>query len=266
MARFTEGWIRIDRRAVEEDIGNRAELLAIWITLLVWANRFESKIIWNDTQRTLPPGTIVTGMQEIASKLSIPKTNVYRWVRYLEKRNSLRTESGTRGTIITICNYSQYQLSHESSGTQPERNLERERNASGTPTERERTLNGQEYNSTIQQLDPKKKSVGIRTNYPQEFQEIWDLYGRRGDKKAALEEWRKINPSQIEIAMLQRSIDRYVKNNPDLMFRKHLCRYLKTDWREVEPVLQNGNGKTPNWMQEAIDEPNSGNEGEAAHG
>lgn len=266
MARFATGWIRLDRRFVNEDIGSNHFLLSIWIKLLLWATHYDSKILWDGELRIIPPGTVVTGMQEIADGLLIPKTTVYRWVRYLEKRNSIRIESGTRGTLITICNYSKYQLDHKSDGTQTEQLMEHGRNADGTPTERGRTLIEQEYNTTTKPLNPKKNSVGIRTEYPQEFQDIWIKYGRRGDKKAGYEEWKKINPSEIEIAMLHRSIDRYAKNN-EWKFRKHICRYLKTDWREVEPVLETGNGKT-SWISDAIDgvETNSGNERQASHG
>lgn len=114
--------------------------------------------------------------------------------------------------------------------------------------------------------DGTRTNVGIRMSYPQEFESIWVKYGKRGDKKAAFDEWDKLNLTELEMAMLNRAIDRYVQNN-ELKFRKHLCRYLKTDWREVEPVLQGAHG-TENWLTKTIDsiEDNSGNEGNFNHG
>jgi hypothetical protein len=115
-------------------------------------------------------------------------------------------------------------------------------------------------------LSKKNTIVGIRAEYPQAFESIWVKY-KRGDKRAALEEWNKLNLSELEIAMLSRSVDRYVQNTPELKFRMHLSRFLKTDWREVEPVLEAGNAEKPKWLQRVSSiESDSWDEGDASHG
>lgn len=241
MARFTEGWVRLDRRAINEDIGCHGERLAIWVLLLAWANWKDSKIEWEGSPKVVPRGSLVTGVAELAAYLKFPKTNVFRQLKYLEKRDSIRIESGTRGSIITICNYENYQSPENTSGTQAERGW----NADGTLAERSRNLIEQGNKGTREQRT-KKTNVGIRTDYPQEFESLWAKYGKRGDKKAAFEVWKSLKLAELEIAMLERAIDAYVKNN-ELKYRKHFCRFLKTDWREAEPSLEAGGSSELNW-------------------
>lgn len=257
MARFNGGWIKFYREAVENDIGDNVHLLGIWIVLLCWASRFESKIIGPDGPIILPPGTALIGFSELAMKLHVSKKTIHKWIHYLEKRDSISLQGVTRGTIVTICNWTRYQENTEDGVTTSKRQV----NAEETTSKRQVTLIGEVEKRRIKEIK-KRTLVGIRTEYPHVFQDLWLKYGKRGDKKAALSEWNKINLTEMEIAILHRSVDRYVQNTPELKYRKHFCRYLKTDWREVEPVLGKENERS-NWMQDDItdgDETHSRNE------
>jgi hypothetical protein len=116
---------------------------------------------------------------------------------------------------------------------------------------------------TVRNVTVRKSIVGIRTEYPREFNELWVKYGKRGDKKSAFEEWKRLALNEFESAQLHRAIEKYTQAN-DWQFRKHLHSFLKTDWINLEqPVL--GDNVKPKWMQESI-ENNSGDEGEMSHG
>ena len=99
MARFANGYIKFYRRTVEEDIGHHGVRLAVWVTLLVWANRFDTQIYCKGTTRKLPPGTVVTAIRELAKKLHFSKDAVARALRALAARGSIRIETTPRGTI-----------------------------------------------------------------------------------------------------------------------------------------------------------------------
>ena len=109
MARFDSGWFKFYRRAFFEDIGRNQTCLALWSALLSMAIYKETKIIWQGKQRTLEPGSVVFGLKELAEKWEISKTTVLRWLRYLESTERIRVETGTRGTLVTILNWKEYQ-------------------------------------------------------------------------------------------------------------------------------------------------------------
>lgn len=142
MARFDSGYIKFYRRAVTEDIGWSGVQLAVWVTLLCWASRFESKIRWTGGQRTIPPGTIVTAIRDLASRLGFSKDAVARALRALSERGSIRIESATRGTLITICNWAEYQQSGEDVATQARHGHDGKRTLAG----RQPDLNGEVEN------------------------------------------------------------------------------------------------------------------------
>ena len=118
MARFESGWIKFHRRVINEDIGWHGVQLAVWITLLCWATRFETIISWQGKPRTIPPGSIVTAIRELATHLKFSKDAVARALQRLVSRDSIRIESTTRGSLITICNWAEYQEVGEIPATQ----------------------------------------------------------------------------------------------------------------------------------------------------
>lgn len=123
--------------------------------------------------------------------------------------------------------------------TTPERPFERPSNA---PNDPEPSSSSSPSTSPSPSITVKKKNnnVGIRVDYPQVFTEAWEAYGRRGDKKAAFEAYKALNLTEVERAKLTSAIETYCKDT-EWKFRKHFCRFLKTDWREV--TLPNGHDK-----------------------
>lgn len=129
VARYENGWIKVHRRAVIEDIGDNVICLGLWVTFLALATWKESKIMWQGEQRVLPPGSVVYGISEFSERWGVSKNTVRRWIQYLVSTDRIRNESGTHGSIATICNWEKYQSL--------ENEAERKRNESGTPTEHE---------------------------------------------------------------------------------------------------------------------------------
>lgn len=93
-----------------------------------------------------------------------------------------------------------------------------------------------------QKQKTKNNIAGIRLDYPREFDEIWILYGRKGDKKASYVVYRDLDMSSHDSSSLEVAIKNYQSRNTEIRFRKDLERFLKTDWREwlVPPEKLNG--------------------------
>lgn len=136
MARFTGGWIKAWRKAVDSDLADNMFLWSIWNWMLHVATWKPSKIIWKGKQRELPAGTVVFGITELAEKWDCSKHTISRWVHYLSETQRIVLETGTDGCIATLCNWELYQSPEFEEGTLEEH----EGNAEGTRGERERNL------------------------------------------------------------------------------------------------------------------------------
>lgn len=78
----------------------------------------------------------------------------------------------------------------------------------------------------------KKNNVGIRTDYPQDFEKVWLKYGRIGDKKEAYDQFKALGLKPDGVDYLEKAISGYFRKVPEAQFRKHFGRFLKMDWRE----------------------------------
>lgn len=78
----------------------------------------------------------------------------------------------------------------------------------------------------------KKNNVGIRTDYPQDFETVWLKYGRIGDKKEAYDQFKALGLKPDGVGHLEKAISGYFRKVPEAKFRKHFGRFLKMDWRE----------------------------------
>lgn len=77
-----------------------------------------------------------------------------------------------------------------------------------------------------------KRQPGIRTEYPDEFETLWKLYGMKGDKKESYEEYLKLNLSLDEREQLSNAIPIYFKTLSEKKYRKDFQRFLNRDWRQ----------------------------------
>lgn len=169
MARFDRGWIKFHRRVVEGDIGCSGVQLAVWVTLLCWSTRYETSIRWKGQQRVIPPGMVVTGIRELAARLGFSKDSIARALRALASRDSIRIETATRGTLISICKWDEYQCSDDESATQ----VRHSRDTDETRAGRQPDLNG-------------KKRSKSKSSASAETTELWKHYAA-GIRAKALE-------------------------------------------------------------------------------
>jgi DNA-binding transcriptional regulator YhcF (GntR family) len=253
MARFNSGWVKLHRELLEKDISQNVILFAIWHFLLLAAVYKETQLLWNGKQKKLQPGQAVIGIRELAQRWDISSRTVHKWLDYLEKTGRIVKESCTRGTIVTICNWDVYQISEDESFTQSKHEVNAEETQSKREVNVEETRSKREVNLSKESKKERNKEekkerrkdgenniVGIRPKYPQEFEDLWLLYERRGDKKAAFGVYKQLKLNGDALSALKTGIRNYVRSTPELKYRKHFERFLKTDWMETAeaPILQ----------------------------
>jgi len=133
LARHSSGWIKLYRSAIDSDLTDNKNLWCIWTWLLGSASWHESSLHWNGERKVLPPGTVVCGISELAAFWDISKSVVSHWLNYLVRSERITIETGTKGTIITILNWKEYQARDEAAPNEVRTEPEREPNASRTP-------------------------------------------------------------------------------------------------------------------------------------
>lgn len=111
--RASNGWFKAWRDAWGKDLSQNLTLWGVWNALLHMATWRESKILWAGTQRTLPPGSVVFGVTELASQWGTSKKTILKWLRYLHDTHRIVLESSPRGTLAIICNWEAYQAKQE---------------------------------------------------------------------------------------------------------------------------------------------------------
>lgn len=98
-----------------------------------------SEASWKD--RTARSGRVVVDLKRgqlcasirfMAEAWRWSKSRVDRFLKRLENRDMIRTESGTGQCVITICNYDEYQGQRDASGTEAGQSPGHERDTSGT--------------------------------------------------------------------------------------------------------------------------------------
>lgn len=228
MARFTGGWFKSYRQAWDKDLSQNIYLWALWNALLHMATWKETQIIWNGKQRTIPAGSVVFGISELADKWECSRQTIWKWLHYLQGSDRIAVESCTRGTLVSICNWEVYQNTEEDAFTPSLHQVD----AKWTPSGHQVALSKKVQSKNKEVRSNLKNNItGIRTEYPIEFEQVWAQYGRKGEKKKSFQYWQSLNLSQEEHEDLKKAILNYSKAKPERQYRKDLERFLQMDWR-----------------------------------
>jgi hypothetical protein len=200
LARYDGGWFKAWRKAWESDLGRNLYLWGLWQALLYMATWKETKILWEGRQRVLPPGSVVFGYRELADRFGVSHTTIKRWSEYLHDTGRIVLESAPRGTIATICNWSEYQGQDDEAVPQ-----EFHKSSTGVP-----------------QRDPyeeSKKEERRKYISPDEFKLLWN------ENRGSLPEMEKLSSKRIQ------AIKRLTAEEPRHDYWARLIRWLATqDW------------------------------------
>ena len=109
VARYLSGWVKVYRRLIGTDISKNPVRFSLFVHLLSMANIEDSWVEWGSKPRLCPRGSLVTSLRELADFIGADKGSVERQLKYLALRDTIVVESETRGTFITIKNFSDYQ-------------------------------------------------------------------------------------------------------------------------------------------------------------
>ncbi len=123
-------WLRLYRQSIDSQVFANAELWRLWCWLLM---RAAWKPWWSKDGTKIEPGQLMLGRSSAAKTLKMSKSKIYRLLKLLEKMRQIEQISNSRGTVVTIVNWSRYQSDKSDDRTDIGTPVKRRWNAGETP-------------------------------------------------------------------------------------------------------------------------------------
>ncbi len=169
-------------------------------------------------------GQIITSLSKLSERWRVSRETTRHFLNLLEKDTMITTNSNTRFTQITICNYDNYNNTQHTEQTQGGHSVD----AGLTPTDTTKEYKElEELKETIPPIPP----PSVNDVADNRFEEVWAMYGRKGNKKTSEKKWANLKNHCREAAL--QHIPRYVASTPDPQYRKNFETYINQEvWND----------------------------------
>ena len=212
---MNQGWIKLHRKIIDNPVFTDSATLHLWIYLLARASHKKTSFIINGKIITVNRGQLIFGIHKCAAHTGITVKRIRARMALLETHGYLMRKRATKYSIITICNYDQYQSVEKEEGQ----------------------AKGKQRATYKNNKNVKKKT------YTQQAEEIYSAYPKKADKNNSLKSIQKLLDSGETKETLLRAINNY---NAQIKSRG-------TE-RDFIIQSNNFFGRTPRW-KEFIDIP-----------
>lgn len=139
MSNANKGWIKIYRSLEDNWIwqSDKHNRQSAWIDLLLMANHNEQKVNIGNSNIIVQPGQRWTSLPKLADRWGWSVKKVRAYLTLLENDEMIYANGNSKGTLITIRNYKEYQTISGNEGTQ--KGMHRARTGNAEETQRKRT-------------------------------------------------------------------------------------------------------------------------------
>ena len=216
-----EGWVKIYRSILTWEWYSDINVRVLFIHLLLKANHASKS--WQGIE--IQAGQLVTSLSRLEHETGLSQKKIRNALKKLEKTGELGTQKGRAYTVITICNYANYQGGGLERGTPKGTRGAHEGHTKGT----QRATNKNDKN------DKNEKNNTVLS-----FSDFWDLYDKkRGDKTRLEKKYNGINEEDRKKIMAH--VKAYKLAQPDKQFRKDPATYLNNRGWEDEIIYSHKN-------------------------
>jgi len=111
-----EGWVSLHRKLLDNPIFKDAEALQLFIYCLLRANYKDNDILFNGQVVHLKRGQFIFGLRKASKALKMSIKKLRTRLLILGKLGITAQQTAHRFSIITVCNYNQYQDSQNEKG------------------------------------------------------------------------------------------------------------------------------------------------------
>jgi hypothetical protein len=230
------GWIKIHRDINQHWIWQDNNYLKWWLDILLEVNHTEADVLIKGTVLKCGRGEKLYSLDTWANRWNTNKSKVNRFLKMLEKQNMILLKSETHTTRLKVCKYDDYQDKDSKSETQ----MKRKRNANETQVkpiqERKEREEGKEvyidddfvfYDAEVLEFS---------------FDEFWNLYPNKTNKKSAKAKFDKLTKSQKE--KIEQHLPYFISNKPFKEYNfPHATTYLNQERFNDEITINNQNLK-----------------------
>lgn len=203
------GWVKIHRKIRDNWIWDKPEYLKAWLDLIFKANYEDKRVLFDGEINNLKRGQFITSTRKLSDEWGWSKDRVLNFLRLLEKDEMIHRESDRKRTLITIENYSFYQVCQDTdSDSNPDSNQD-----SNKDTDSPQRRNKEEKKTNTAELNEEKlrhdfniiykkypKKVGKTKGYKKYCD--WVTKGRVVNKKRILltnrQIWKAVEKYELE--------------------------------------------------------------------
>ena len=207
------GWVKLHRQFKDWEWYNKSEMVHLFIHCLIKANFKDGSFQGIECKK----GSFITSLKHLSDETNISIQTIRTCLKKLQLTKEIEVKSTNKLTQITICNYDSYQQESDE-------------------TNKQLTNNQQTTNKQLTTIEEYKENKEEKEkNLIFSFEQFWNLYDKKVDRKKCEEKYNKLSVSQI--TKIKEVLPLYIQLNPDVKFRKDPIRWLTGEkWNdEMKP-------------------------------
>ena len=223
---MNDGYVKLYRKTLDNPIIIKDnDYFRVWIQLLLMANHSNRKVIFGNQTIELKAGELITGREELAKKCNITSSKVERILKRLKIEQQIEQQTCSKGRLITIQNWKQYQITEQQSEQQ---------------VNNERTTSEQRANTNKNDKNVKNERI-IKENIKEK-----KYYGEFKNVLLGDEELEKLKNKFIDYELRIEKLSNYIASK-GVKYKSHYATILS--WaRNDKPNTE----ALPNWYGKEI--------------
>lgn len=148
--------------------------------LLLLASRYPIKKLIDGKLVEFPAGTVITSLEELSELTEMSRASVHRVILKLISNETLVKRKIRKGTVVTICNWEEYQENNQDQNDQ----VKLKWNSTETQLKLNRSLNGERENIRKEEDEEEKAASTVfvelwNTNRDKRIPEVYGLTPKR---------------------------------------------------------------------------------------
>lgn len=234
------GWIKLHRKLLDSEIFASQIGLKIWLWSLMKASHKKRfipiRIGKGETTVAVEKGSFIFGRNSASRELNINGSTVYKWMQKLQDMGMISIESNNQYSIITICNYVDYQKNEKDEVTAIEQPLDNQVTATQQPRDTYKKVKNVEKVKNIIKKEPINPISDLR-----------DKFELSLDWAGLLNDWLEYKKAKGQTYKSDRSIKSFITklrnlSNSDWFIAKQIVEdSMANNWAGIFKLKNNEN-------------------------
>lgn len=226
------GWVKLYRKALYDGWLREHDLFIFWVYCLLRANHKDGKVFVSGQQINLGSGQFITGRDQVCRDTGLTEQKYRTALKRLKATGSITTITTNRYTIITITNWSSYQV-------KPSEHNEQDNEQTNTqPTSSQRAANDKQEEKRTKKFKNIIDTNGVEWTVDALFEAFWRTYPRKDGRAAALKAFKatvkNLDDANRFKAAIRAYYDKLEADNTDPQYIKTGSKFF-TNWSDWVP-------------------------------